>query len=431
MIRHRHCASPVISALVVLTACTGSDSGSFSGWQATVDSLGDTIVVRTLSGSVWGDTATLEEQVRIGVLEGADEYILGTVSGIAVTATGDILILDSQVPALRRYSPDGTYRGDIGREGGGPGEYRRPRSLAILHDGRILVRDPGNGRINVYSSEGESLTSWRLPAGGTFSTSRRLYADTEGNTYTMVILVHDSEPGEWVYGLARYTPDGVHTDTLRVPVWEYEPGRITARDENNSISNGVPFTPNIEWTFSRFGYFIGGVSTDYRFDLFRIGAPVLRIERVTEPVPVLAAERSEQERRAIHNMRQMLPGWQWNGPSIPNTKPLFRELMVDDEGRIWVWVHQTGRPTVSEEDARAEEERTGWPQLRYREPILLDVFEPDGRYLGAVRPPEEFRASPEPVIRGDTVWAVTRGELDVPSVVRYRIVRSASEGDRD
>jgi hypothetical protein len=59
------------------------------------------------------------------------------------------------------------------------------------------------------------------------------------------------------------------------------------------------------------------------------------------------------------------------------------------------------------------------------------VFEPDGRYLGAVRPPEGFSVSPEPVIRGDTMWAVSRDELDVTSVVRYRIVRPASDSDRE
>jgi hypothetical protein len=30
--------------------------------------------------------------------------------------------------------------------------------------------------------------------------------------------------------------------------------------------------------------------------------------------------------------------------------------------------------------------------------------------------------SPVPVARGDTVWAVTRDELDVPRIVRFRVV---------
>jgi hypothetical protein len=34
------------------------------------DTIGDTIVVRTVSGSVWGGPAELAEELRIGVFEG-------------------------------------------------------------------------------------------------------------------------------------------------------------------------------------------------------------------------------------------------------------------------------------------------------------------------------------------------------------------------
>ena len=35
-----------------------------------------------------------------------------------------------------------------------------------------------------------------------------------------------------------------------------------------------------------------------------------------------------------------------------------------------------------------------------------------------------YRArNPEPVIRGDAVWAVSRDELDVARIVRFRVVR--------
>ena len=275
-------AHALIAALALegLLACSGTDTESPFAWRSTVDTVGDTVVVRTLSGSVWEDTATFEEEVRIGVLDGPDEYILGSVSGVAVTRSGDIYVVDQQVPAVRKYAPDGTYLGDLGREGGGPGEYRRPESIAILPDGRMLLRDPGNGRINIYGPDGGSLTSWRLPAGGTFHTSRPLYVDTAGNTFTMVLLVHDADVTEWTYGLARYNHAGEITDTLRVPTWEHGPATITARSEGSSSSNSVPFSPDVAWTYSRLGYFIGGVSTNYCIDLFRIGEPVLRIERV-------------------------------------------------------------------------------------------------------------------------------------------------------
>jgi hypothetical protein len=76
--------------------------------------------------------------------------------------------------------------------------------------------------------------------------------------------------------------------------------------------------------------------------------------------------------------------------------------------------------TLSE--AREEERVSGVPPLRFEEPVAFDVFSPEGRFLGHVKTPPSFRTRPEPVIRGDTVWAVTRDELDVATIVRFQIV---------
>jgi len=213
-------------------------------------------------------------------------------------------------------------------------------------------------------------------------------------------------------------------DTLVVPIWDFEKAELTASRENSSSSNSVPFTADDSWTFSPLGYIVGGVSTDYRIDLFRVGLPVLRIEREWTPVPVKREEAEERRRRSTENMRRQYPGWQWNGPPIPDTKPPFRGMFVSEEGNIWILVSQPGTPTMSEAEARQEEQRTGRPQLRFTELAAYDVFAPDGRFLGHVSVPQSFSNSPEPIVRGDTVWAVTRDELDVASIMRFRIVRS-------
>ena len=416
------------AALLLITACssTGTRSGVAAEWRARVDTVGDTIVVHTLTGSVWRDTAHLEPEVSIGDLEGEDAYLFGEVRALAVRDNGEILVLDRQVPALRRYTPDGRYLGDIGREGGGPGEYKQVGALALMPDGRILVRDRGNGRIDVWGPDLEPLPSWRLPAGGTFGTSRPLYVDTAGNSHTLVLLEVGRPPEEWTYGLARYTPEGEHRDTLVAPTWDYREPVVTARREGSSSSRNVPFSPAISWSFSPFGYFVGGLSTEYRVDLFRPEG-VLRIERTWDPVPTLAEERQERRRRITEGLERQYGSWRWNGPEIPQTKPPFRDLMVDHDGRVWVLVSRPAAPFRSEAEAREEEERSDRPQLRYREPIVYDVFDHDGRFLGPVVTPEGFQDSPEPVIRGDTLWGVVRGELDVARVMRFRIVHPAGD----
>jgi hypothetical protein len=52
---------------------------------------------------------------------------------------------------------------------------------------------------------------------------------------------------------------------------------------------------------------------------------------------------------------------------------------------------------------------------------VFDVFDPGGRYLGAVRLP--FTHNSVPIFRNNALYAVTVDELEVPYVVRARIVK--------
>lgn len=407
--------------LVALAACgpTGSSESSGEGeWTAARDTIGDTVVVRTISGSVWGAPRILVEEMRIGVFDGAPEYMFGRINSLAVAPDGSIYVFDSQVPALRKYSASGEYVATFGREGSGPGEYKDPDGgLAVLPDGRVLLRDPSNTRINVYSPDGEALDSWPLRGG--FSASRQLYVDTAGNAYTLVQLDPEADIRDWRIGLARYAPDGTVTDTLPEPTWEYDEARLIAQSEGGTSITPVPFSPRDIWAFSTHGYFVGGVSTRYGIELFRPDVPVLRIERVTEPVPVHPDERENEREQRVFNMRRTDPNWRWNGPAIPSTKPPFNNIMVGARGRIWVQVAQPGE-RVPDAEAAAREPGDPPPSL-WREPIAFDVFDPDGRYLGRVHTPDDFSTYPSPIADGDWLWATARDDLDVQYLVRYRI----------
>jgi hypothetical protein len=239
----------------------------------------------------------------------------------------------------------------------------------------------------------------------------------------MVLLNRGVPPWEWQYGLVTISPTGEELDTIAAPTWDFEPWQVTGSRETSSSSRSVPFGPGVEWTFSPLGYFAGGLSTHYRLDLFRSDAPVLRIEREWTPIPVLDEEAEERRTRIRQGMQRQYGSWRWNGPPIPDTKPPFRGIIADFDGRIWVQVSQRGRPTMTEQEAREEEQRSDRRPIRFREPIAYDVFDAEGRFLGHVRTPDTFSSEPELLARGDTVWAVVRDDLDVPSIVRFRMVR--------
>lgn len=410
----------VAGALVlVLSACGGTEDGPETlAWQAVRDTVGDTVVVRTVSGSVWRDTATLEAEVTIGELEGADEYIFGSVSALGVGPEGTIYVLDRQVPALRVYAPDGTYLDTWGREGEGPGEYEQPRALSVRSDARVLVRDPGAGRILVFGPDGRAEDTWTIR--GSFSTSRPLYLDRDDNAYYTLLLDPEVGISEWRFGLVRITPDGAFADTLRPPTTDWEAPYVEASSENSVSRTSVPFSPRDEWHYSPLGYFVFGLSTRYALELHRPDQPVLRIEKEHEPVPVQPDEAAQRRDRITRNFRENFGTWRWNGPSIPDEKPPYRSFWVDHDGRIWVMVSQ---PAVEEQNPTYDPEEEGSTPTVWTEPPAFDLFDHRGRFLGHVRVPEGFSTYPMPVARGDRIWAVVRDEFDVQRVVRFRISR--------
>jgi len=413
-------------ALLMLTApgCRRDDPTLGDGeWRAQVDTLGDTIVVRTLSGSQWG-AAKLVAELQIGTLDGPEYEIFGDVAGLAVTPAGGILIYDRQVPALRRFSSDGRYLGTLGRSGAGPGEYANSDGgLAVLKDGRIVLRDPGNARLTVYAADGSYLESWPIP-GGRF-TSVPMVAAADGGFYNPIF--GDGQP----LRLVRYGQDGRPADTLPRPEPQIQPATVQAQTEGASQTWLVPFSQAALWTFHPQGYYLSAITGQYAIDALRPGGPVLRVARVSEPVPVTPEELAVNEERVTTAMRRLVPSWRWNGPSIPRIKPILRGVQAGEDGRLWVLLHQPGERVP--EDELDPEPGAGPPSPQFREPTVFDVFEEDGRYLGRVSAPPGFSIEPRPVFRGGHVWAIDRDKLGVQRVIRYRILpqRTGARVDKE
>ena len=417
-----------VLALVVLAlvACETSSSSDRVAWQTAVDTLGDTIVVRT-TGAKSPPRHTLVTEAKIGKLEGEDEYTFGSISELAVTGDGHIYAFDGQANQLRRYDSLGTFVSNVGRKGGGPGEYDRVNGLAVAPDGRVFLWDAGNARVTIYSTDGEPLTTYRLQGG--FFTSNAVTLDSAGRVYTRV-TIFGPDPSKWHAVLVRYGVDGTPVDTIQVPRFEMPPSSIVASREGGTSQNIVPFSPASQWAVGPDARFVYGRSDAYAIYRELPEGKVLRIEREADPVPVSAAERDEREASATWQMRRVDPAWRWNGPPIPETKPYFTQLRVAQDGRIWVRLSQPGEidPSVDSTQTTGGATATGAgggpsggdrrPVQRYREPQVWDVFAPDGRFLGQVHFPHGFTLY---AVRGDHVWGVQRDELDVQSIVRLRV----------
>ena len=407
----------VVLAALGVNAC-GHNRGSTIGPQVVRDTIGDTVVVRTLSGSTWGSPATMVAELSVGETEGDPHYLFGDVTSLAVAPDGTIYVLDRQSTDVRAFDPSGMWMRALGRRGEGPGELKQPDGVAVLSDGRVLVRDPGNQRIQTYGPSGTALAEWPLRTG--FYTSDPLWSDRHDNVYAEILMREAQNPSDWRVGLIRYGSDGAIRDTLPVPRSGFDAPHVEGHsaDGGANVSYGVPFAPSEQWTLHPDGYFLHGVSTDYRIDLLRTDAPPLRIEKSYDPVAVETGEKEAAQRRVVRGISATVPGWRWNGPSIPDHKPPFGTLMAGHGGRLWVIVRQ---PAKEEPNPDYDTKNAGSEQTRWVEPTAFDVFQPDGTYLGQVKAPDDFSTYPQPVLRGDTVWAVTRDALGVQRVVRFHV----------
>ncbi len=411
----------LMACALLAAACGESGAAEAVGWEAAVDTVADTIVVRTLAGSMWGDTMRLVAEVEIGVLDGPPELIFGDITSFGVDARGRMWIMDGHVPELRVFEPDGSYAMTVGRPGEGPGEFKGPDGgLAILSDGRVLVRDPANARIQVFDADGSALDTWRIR--GNFHSSQPLWKDVHDNVYTFILLDPEADLADWTFGLVQYRPDGTPGDTLVVPESDWEAPFVEGRTEESVSRNSIPFTPRETWLLHPDGYFVYGISDDYRFSVLRgraeSGELPVRVERAWDPVPVNPDEASQARERITRNMRRNFPGWKWNGPDIPDTKAAYRTIFAGEDGRLWVLV---SAPSVEVEDPLYDPSDQNSVPDTWEEPVAFDVFEPDGRLLGHVNAPPGFGISPAPRFDGDHVWAVARDEFDVERLARYRM----------
>jgi len=186
------------------------------------------------------------------------------------------------------------------------------------------------------------------------------------------------------------------------------------------------YFPKVKWAVSPLGYSIVGCNATYEFDLLHSDSTVTRVRRSEWPaVPV-----SEEERKAAIEWWTIgirrFPGpesWTYTGPDVPDHKPAYKKFLMAEDGRIWVWSF-----TVSEPSPTPPEAPRNYPDEVWRTDPgggHFDVFEPTGRWLGTVRVPPEIEygwpSSPEPVIRGDTIWAATTDSLEIEYITRYEI----------
>jgi hypothetical protein len=389
-----------------LAACGGGESR----WAGTLtDSVGVTIVSNPAEG-IWTEAErwTLEEELKIGAVEGNPNYVFGEIRGLTVDSRGRMVVLDFHAQHIKVFSPDGEYQRTVGGPGSGPGELRGAVSVLMGPGDTLLVQDNRAIRFNRYSSDGSSAGGFRIAVAE--RRPKLFKASASG-----VIAEHfesrgsSGQPGiqDPKDGIMLLATDGTAIDTLLT-----FPSMFAGRGYNY-------YVPEMIWDLTDDVELFCGINDEYRIAIYSNR----RLERIiTKPFdrrPV-----SDMEREAIRERfyagappsapREVLDRM-WSGTNIADFFPAFQDLAVGTKGSLWVQHVQTVSELGEEEDFDLDD--MGAPEW--------DVFDSEGRFLGVVAMPHRFKPM---VFRGDKIYGVWRDEFDVQYVVRLRIVGDLGAG---
>ncbi len=153
---------------------------------------------------------------------------------VVTAPNGDIFVADGHfgqnpnappdaTARIIKYSKDGEFIKTWGQLGSAPGEFRTPHALAIDPQGRLVVGDRGNDRIQVFDLEGNFIKEWTSfsrPSGLHFGPNGLIYvADSESNRpandhwgWEVGIRIGDLEDGSVLALVGGSNPEGVAVD---------------------------------------------------------------------------------------------------------------------------------------------------------------------------------------------------------------------------
>ena len=94
-------------------------------------------------------------------VSGRDPLHLNFPTEMAFLPDGDFLINDARNFRVVRFSKDGKYLSEFGKQGTGPGEFGSLlHGIAVDAEQRVYIADRGNQRIQVFDTNGTFLDEW-------------------------------------------------------------------------------------------------------------------------------------------------------------------------------------------------------------------------------------------------------------------------------
>ena len=170
----------------------------------------------------------------------------------AIAPNGDIYVSDGYGNArVHHFTADGKLIKSWGEPGTGPGQFILPHGISITNDGRVLVADRENDRIQIFSLNGEYLEQWDHVQRPT-----DIYIDREGDIYVSSLWwpvgQHSFRKGDIKYNLPGHISilDNQGNLLLRwISADQCAPGNFLAPHALCVDSKGDLYVAEVTYTF--------------------------------------------------------------------------------------------------------------------------------------------------------------------------------------
>jgi hypothetical protein len=338
------------------------------------------------------------EELRIGRVNGETPDVFGQVRNVVPDALGRIWVLDTQASELRLFDDEGRHVRTIGGRGEGPGQLGGAAAPCAFRgpDDEIWTEEPRR-RWQRFDSAGQLLGShvttsalgcasrvWRPDGRLLVATAR---SDSATGAIRTLFVLHEAR-----------TDSVIPSDTFPAP--ELPPSRFVSWVRPNGADRSeriLPFWPRALSVVAPSGQlWISDGGGDYQIRQQTIaGDTLLVVERAYDPVPVADSVRE----RMLEEFQPegMVAEGGFDPNQVPRVHPPFDGFHVGADGTLWVRRTLAGGVGA------------------------LDVFAPDGVYLGEAAIPDDFGTITLHYSTADKLYGIARDALGVQYVVRLGV----------
>ena len=276
------------------------------------------------------ETILLTESLRIGDEAAMDTVYFDNIDDVEVDTQGNILVSDNAYPGFRIFSPDGALTHEIGSEGEAPGEFQYHPLLTVGAKDSVFAFDGDNGRLTVYSPGDYRLTRM---------VNLAAHVPDHVSAYDVLAVLPEGLFVEFDYYTDEVTPDendwpveikflnhsgGVLRDSI-VLIPSYQLTLISGRTVHPRLWGRESFIIS-----SSDGLVHAGWNETIQVRTASLNGIVGEFVIPHSPIPLTLDEINERISRYPTEWQVQFRA------DMPDTKPAFNAMVLDDEDRLWM-----------------------------------------------------------------------------------------------